>query len=247
MALAVGRPFGFTVMFAAFAWAKVSTGVIRMAFAVALSLPALASGSWNSPPDLSMLPMPFMAVLARELAIGAALGFLASVPLAIAVGAGGIVDYYRGSFQGQPDPAGGEAPPTAMLMGVTSLWIFANAGGLWTVAGIINGSYALWPVQSMIPAPQGGADVVLMVVEKVMAGALILAAPVLLLLFVSDIAHLVSSKLGKNINITQMAFSSKALLAAVLMPLFMLLAARAMRTQMEWFETVPDLMRGVLQ
>jgi type III secretory pathway component EscT len=243
--LAVARPFGFTILFMPFYWGHAANGMIRMAFAVGLALPAL--GFSTAAPDIAMLDAPFLVLMVKETAIGMLLGFLASAPLAIAVGAGGIIDMYRGSNLGGADPSGGQSTVVTDLMAVTSLWIFANAGGLWTCSAIIYSSYALWPVTAALPPLAAGAAAALAVIEHIMLGAVLLAAPMLLIMFVSDIAFLASSKFGKNIIVTFMAFSSKALIAAIALPFFMFVALRAFRTHHEWLENVLPLARKVFE
>ncbi|MEZ5792465.1 MAG: flagellar biosynthetic protein FliR [Nitratireductor sp.] len=245
VALAVARPFGFSVFFMAFQWAQVSTGMIRMAFAVALALPALQFDPEGR--AISELSMPFMAALVKEVAIGGFLGFIASVPLAIAVGAGGILDFYRGATQGSTDPSGGQVTAIASLMAVSSLWIFASIGGFWTVSSIIYTSYAAWPVTSAFPVLTQGAGLVIDMVERIITGSLVLCAPVLVILFLSDIVHLVSSKFGKNINVTHMAFSSKALIAVMVLPFFMLVALQSMRSGYDWLSSVNEVMNRSFQ
>ncbi|PHP66489.1 hypothetical protein CSC94_14520 [Zhengella mangrovi] len=243
VALAVARPFGFTLMFAVFYWGHLTTGAIRMAYATALALPALSFDP--AAPDLAALAMPYPVALVKELALGALLGFVASAPLLVAVVAGGILDTYRGATQGSPDPSGGQAPPVATLLAVASLWLFANTGGFWVTAAMIYSSYDVWPVNAVLPAPVGGAAAVAAVVGHVVSGGLLLAAPPLLLLMASDIAHLVSSKFGKSINVTQMAFSSKALFMVIILPFFMLVAVQALRDDYKWLGTVVPMARKV--
>jgi type III secretion protein T len=245
VALAVARPFGFTILFIAFYWGHVANGVIRMAFALTLALPALGLG--GDMPDLSDLPAPILVLIVKEMAIGALLGLVASAPLAIAVGAGGIINVYRGDSMGPPDPSGGQSTAITDLMAVASLWVFANVGGFWTSAAIIYSSYAVWPVTASLPPLDPGLDAVLGLLEHIVAGSLLLAAPLLLIMFVSDIAFLVSSKFGKNINVTFLSVSAKALVVAIALPFFMFVALRAFRSQYEWLDTVVPMAGKVFE
>ena len=70
--LAIARSFGFTMLFAVFAWAKLDSAVLRMAFAVGISLPLLANGvpSYGT----EELELPFFLILVKEIALGAVLG-----------------------------------------------------------------------------------------------------------------------------------------------------------------------------
>lgn len=171
------------------------------------------------------------------------LAFFASIPLAIAVGAGGFIDYYRGSFNGISDPAGGQITPVATLLAISSLWIFANLGGFWIISAMIYSSYEIWPVQSEFPVFDAGMDAFLQMIEALAKGALILAGPVVSLLFISDIAHLISTKFGKQINVSHLAFSSKNLLLALLLPLFMIVAVRAIKNDFDLYSMALEWMK----
>ena len=100
--LAIARPFGFTMLFAAFAWGNISSGVIRMAFSIAIALPLLANGIPSY--GVEELQLAFAATLIKELFLGAVLGLISSIPLAIAIAGGSILDLYRGALEGGPDP-----------------------------------------------------------------------------------------------------------------------------------------------
>lgn len=243
-ALAVARPLGFAMLFAVFAWGNLNQGMIRMAFAMVLALPALSASFGES--TLPVLELPIAVALVKEIMIGALLGFIASLPLAIATSAGSIVDFYRGAMMGQPDPAGGEVMPVATLFAVIAIWTFANLGGFWVCASILYSSYNVWPVQSGFPVFTANSGAVMDLIEHLLLGALVLAGPLLLLMFLSDLAHLVSSKFGKQINVTYMAFSSKNILMIVVLPFFMVLAVRAIQDDFGLLNQTLDLLRMII-
>lgn len=225
--LAAARPFGFAVLFAAFAWGNLANNMIRMAFVVTLALPVFAMDTTaHSVDDLAL---PYLATLIKELIIGGMLGFVCSIPLAIAISAGGILDFYRGAFMGPPDPSGGQSTVLSSLFAIIALWFFASLNGFWIVASVIYESYAVWPVQNGFPQLRDGLDALFILFVKLLTGALILAGPLLLLMFISDIAHLVSTKFGKQINITHMLFSTKNILLMLLLPLYLVIAIPALK------------------
>ena len=226
-ALAVARPFGLTIIFYAFAWGHLNSGMIRMAFALAIAAPSIGSGLPIG--SVEALPTAFPVLLVKEVFLGGLIGLIASAPLAIALGAGGIIDIYRGSSSGTPDPAGGDATPVATLLTVISLWIFASVGGFWIVARMIYQSYTLWPAPDPLPAFSPDLTALWAFAGGIALSALVLAGPVLALLFFSDVVHLVSVKFGKQINVSQMAFTSKNLLMAAVLPVFLLYAFRTLK------------------
>jgi len=242
--LAVARPFGFTLLFAAFAWANLGTGILRMAFALGITLPLLASGIPSAEIELEM---GYFAILAKEILIGALLGFVSSVPLAIAVAGGGIIDIYRGAFLGGGDPAGGEVTTFGNLFAILSLWLFASIGGFQIITSSIYTSYEIWAVNAVFPTFSPGADVLLEILEKVLLNALVLAGPLLVIMFLSDIIHLIGAKFGKNIDVGHLTFSTKNLIVIMVLPLFVLISIRVFKGHLEFLATVPEFVQGIIR
>jgi type III secretion protein T len=240
-ALGLVRPFAFALFFAAFFWMNLGGGMLRMAFALAVLLPALSPDTPQHAPD--ELALPYFAAVVKEFLIGGSLGFTASAPFAVAAAAGGIVDLYRGAGEADPDPAGGQLSSFGVLLSVATLWLFANAHGFEIVSGLIYASYRLWPVQSPFPLFSGGADAFLTVLEAVGLGSLVLAGPVLTVMFLSDLVHLASAKFGKNINVSYLAFSNKNVVFALVAPFTVLVAVHAVRGHLALLGTSLDVLR----
>ncbi len=243
--LAMARPFGLTLIFYALAWGHLNSGIIRMAFALAIAMPSIGSGLPAAP--VETLETPFLLLLAKELLIGVLFGFLASAPLAIANGAGGIIDMYRGSMMGSPDPASGEITVTANLLVVISLWVFAATGGFWMLSAAIYKSYELWPATNAMPNFSVDQRALWAFIGNLLLSALVLATPMLALMFFSDMMHLISVKFGKQINITHMAFSSKNLLFAALMPVYLVYVYQVMTGDKDAISSALDLMGSLFQ
>lgn len=243
--LAIARPYGFTLIFYAFAWGKVNAGIIRMGFAMAIAMPSIDS----IPPNSSVhdLEWPYMALLLKEMLLGFILGIFASIPLASSVAAGGIIDIYRGAMTGSPDPAGGEMPPVANLLAVISLWVFAALGGFYVVAQLIYASYEIWPAVEPLPRMIASSGVLLEFVGKIVLAALVLAGPMLAVLFFSDVIHLISTKFGKQINVSHLAFSSKNLLMIIILPVYLVYAFQAMQTGFGGIGQSLDFVRRIFE
>lgn len=242
--LAVARPFGFTLLFAAFAWANLGTGILRMAFAIGITLPLLSNGIPSA--DIQ-LEMNFLSVLLKEIMIGAILGFVSSVPLAIAIAGGGIVDLYRGAAIGGPDPSGGETTPYGTLFAVMSLWLFASIGGFQIITATIYASYDIWAVNATFPTFDPGADALLEILEKILLSALVLAGPLLIIMFMSDIIHLIGAKFGKNIDVAHLSFSTKNILAMLVLPLFIVVSIRLFKGHLEFLTQVPEFVQSIIR
>jgi len=242
--LAMARPFGFTLLFAIFAWTQVGTGMLRMVFALGITLPLLANGV---PSSGIVFEMNFFALLVKEVLIGAILGFASSVPLAIALAGGGIIDLYRGAMIGNPDPSGGEVTSYGSVFAILTLWLFASIGGFQIVTGTIYQSYEIWTVNAPFPTFDPGADALLLVLENILLGAVVLAGPLLIIMFLSDIIHLIGAKFGKNIDVGHLTFSTKNLIAMLILPLFLVMSIRVFKDNLGFLATVPELVQGIIK
>ena len=246
LALAVARPFGIAIVFFPFAWGHLNSGVLRMAFALAVAMPVVAPAAADPSLILDALALGFVATLVKELFVGLLIGFLASIPFAIFLGGGALVDFYRGGFQGAPDPNGGDSPAYARLFTVVGLWMFAALGGFWITTDILYASYAAYPLEAGFPSLLGNGVAFLNVAARIALGALVLGGPLVLVMFLSDITFLLSSKFGKSINVTHLAFPMKNLVALLALPFYSVVLVRLVKGEFTDGDGVLPLLRAFL-
>ena len=245
IALAVARPFGMTLIFYAFAWGHLNSGILRMAFAFAIAAPSVGSGVPLEP--VESLETAFTVLLVKELFLGLVLGLICSVPLAVATAAGGIIDIYRGAMAGGPDPAGGEMASSSTVLVVLSLWLFAAAGGFFLIAQVIYASYTIWPATAPVPSFTGDLSVLYRLGAGIIKSALVLSGPLVAVMFFSDVAHLISAKFGKQINVSQLAFTSKNIIFVALLPIYLLFAFQVLGGAQKETMTGLRLMEGLFR
>ncbi len=238
LVLAIGRPFGMMITFVGFAWAHISSGPLLMAFATSIAIPVFAFSSPDLPAVIIESGTPVALLLIKEILIGALIGWLVSLPLATASAAGNIIDTYWGNSNGGPDPAGGQITVTSNLFMITSLGLFASVGGFWILANLLYESYAAWPMTAGLPDISAGIKPIITLVTTLIKSAFILAAPILIIMFLSDILFLVSAKLGKKINITFLTSLTKTMAAIIMLPLFAFIFVEVQKTR---FSALPDL------
>lgn len=157
-----------------FAWLAVPVRPASARLLVGAAL-ALAMAPLAAPPEGAAVAL----VLAREAAVGLALGLVASVPLRAAELAGLLTDGARRPARG---PSGA---PLGLLLRWLALALFAAADGprLWVTA--LADGYAALPVARPL---EGGAAVAIDAVARLIAEAVTLAAPALAALLVADAA-----------------------------------------------------------
>ena len=219
--LSVGsaRTLGVTMLFTAFTWGQIGSGVLRGVFALCLALPVVAP-LWSAPlTAIHEFDAPFVIVLLKELAIGATIGFVGALPLEAFGAAGGAVDSYVGASSVHSPT--GETTPLGQMFTIIGLWLFASLGGFWRISDAIYASYAVWPLDSVAPMLNGGAPAMMLeLVTRMVVLAATLAGPLLLLLLLVDLSVLISAKLGKRINVVFLAPALKALALILTLPLF---------------------------
>ena len=246
-ALAIARGFGLSIVFFPFAWGHLNSGIIRMGFAVAIALPIVAPTVSDPTAILDGLALGYVLTLVKELAVGLVIGLLLSIPFAVFLGGGAIIDFYRGGFQGAPDPSGGTVPAYANLFVIVGLWMFAALGGFWITVDVIYRSYEAYPIGAGFPALIGNASAFLGLLTRIALGALVLGGPIVLVMFLSDMTFLLSSKFGKSINVTHLAFPMKNLVALIALPFYSFVLVRLVKGELTGGDGALVLMRRLLE
>lgn len=151
------------------------------------------------------LSMGFIAVLVvKEAIIGAVMGFLVGL-FFYAVGmVGQLIDYQRGAmFAMTMDPSTGEQISVmgSLFTQVTILLFFTGGGFLLFLSGMYE-SYRIWPVETYWPSLDAEfATFFLGKVDEMMALALLLASPVMIVLFVSEFGLGLINRFAPQLNV----------------------------------------------
>ncbi len=153
-------------------------------------------------------------VLLREVLLGTAIGMVVALPFHIFHGMGAIIDNQRGAGVGAMlDPTSGvEATELANLLQLMAVVVFLATDGMLVLLEVIQASYALVPLG-------GGFD---LNVDKLhayaatlLAGAVRMALPVLLLLFLVEILLGVLSRFAQQMNPFSISLAVKSLIAFI--------------------------------
>jgi len=181
----------------------VGIGVITLAMQPTAVPPGLDVGSW-------------VGLFAKEAFIGAVIGFFASSLLWAVESAGQLIDAKSGASLGaMVDPfSGNQSSNTGVLLARIGSWVFMASGGFMFLVGVLLESYVAWPVTSALPAlrPEAvssfeGA------LGRIMLLMLMLAGPVLVVLYVIDAALGLVNRYAPSINLLTIAPPVKSLLA----------------------------------
>ncbi|MFI8718500.1 type III secretion system export apparatus subunit SctT [Stenotrophomonas sp. NPDC077464] len=187
--------------------AKMTRTVVAMMILIGL-WPATAGAT--VPPDI----LSMAGVVLREVLIGTAIGLVVALPFHIFHGMGAIVDNQRGAGIGAMlDPVSGmEATETSNLLQMMSVVVFLATDGMIVLLEVIQDSYALIPM---------GAGMTLDLARlqafagTLLAGALRMALPVLLLLFLVEVLLGVLSRFAQQMNPFSISLAVKSYIAFI--------------------------------
>ena len=192
--------------------------------AVALGLASVALlGTASQSLDLSISTSMLMLLLLKEAAIGLMIGLAFGMIFHVAKSIGEIIDYQTAStFSQGVDPVNGQQTSTlGMLLEHTFLAFAIASGGLLMFAEVSIMSYQLWPVSELIPdITSRVASLLVFESSRLLAFALLLAGPMLLVAFMIDLGVGFLGRSAPQLNLLGISLPLKSPIA-----LFVLLLA----------------------
>lgn len=161
----------------------------------------------------SLTPTLLGAMIAREAVIGTLIGFLFAMCILAFQIAGQLIDAKAGTTMAQlADPfAGANFTTTAMFLNQWAMMIFASLGGLMWFVGTMMESFVLLPIEPTLPTLGVFAER-LMTLEfaRLMALALAIAAPVLIILFMVELSLGLMNRFAQALNSYQLSMGLKS-------------------------------------
>ena len=186
-------------------------GVCAVALAVGLT-PIAAKGA-TVPDD----PFTLAGIVGKELLVGAAFAYAVGAVITAVSIAGSYVDTLIGfSFGGLIDPvSGNQSTIIAQVYGLVATLIFVAIGGdAWLLQGLAR-TYELVPLTDA-PALGPLVEGVQHAVVGIAAGAIEVAAPILLALVITDAAFGVVSRVMPQLNVFAVGFPAKVVVGLLL-------------------------------
>jgi type III secretion protein T len=145
-----------------------------------------------------------LMVVVKEALIGALIGYLASLFFHAIAAVGQLVDHQRGAaFASLMDPAtGSDTSPMGALFTQITLVIFFTSGGFILFLSAMYESYRLWPIETFWPRfdPEF-TRFFLVKLDEFMALALLLASPMLIALFVTELGLGLVNRFAPQLNV----------------------------------------------
>lgn len=193
---------------------------VTSVFALSLGTFASLAADAASVPALSASVL--MMLVLKEAAIGATLGLAFAMVLRLGQTIGQFIDHQTGlTFSQNLDPNfGNQVSVTGQLFDQTILVFIVASGGMLVIAETLLLSFDVWSVFSLAPQfAKEAPPLLLSLTSRLFALALLLAAPVLLVLFLMDLGLGFLGRAAPQLNIFYLATAVKswvALLVALL-------------------------------
>ncbi len=183
-----------------------SLGTLSLALQPSFSLDHVHAAQW-------------LLLFGKEAFIGLGLGFGLAAFLWAFEAAGAIVDTKVAVANGQVnDPLSGQQlSPTGALLGRLASFLFMAGGGFMLFVGLLLDSFRLWPLGQLQLRPQLGAVALFEAhFADLMALALLLAAPALVVMFAVDLALGLVNRYAPQLNLMGVSTSLKGLAATAI-------------------------------
>jgi type III secretion protein T len=173
-------------------------------------------------PDQSEFPREFLiwaVIIAKEVLIGAMLGFAFSGVLWAMSMVGNLIDTKVGATMATiVDPlAGHQTSLTGAFLSRFASWLFLAVGGLLVFFEMLFGSYLVWPVLSPFPELKpAGAQFFADQFGWMMTIAFLLSAPAMIFMSMIDLALGLINRYVPQLNVLPIAMAIKSWLSSLI-------------------------------
>lgn len=162
------------------------------------------------PPTLPTTLMGYGLALLLELAIGLLIGFTASVLMSAVEFGGALMDTQAGlSSASLLDPTSGKnAALLELLMKYVSVMLFLLLNGHHMVLSAVFESFSVLPVGTSVDFSEG-AEFIVSLGAHIFSLGFMIAAPIILVIFLVDFSFGILNKVAEQINVFQLGFQVK--------------------------------------
>jgi flagellar biosynthetic protein FliR len=184
--------------------------IVRFMLAGVLSLSVLSAASTHAP---AAEMGPLVASATEQLVIGAALGFLTRLVFSAVESAGSLIDLFGGfslAFAYDPLSANNTSIFGRFYGMLATTLIFATSAHLVILQGFLR-TFASLPLDGTIDMSHLGSAAV-HGMTSMFISALQIAAPLIAVLFIADLALGLLSRISPQMNVFQMSFPLKIML-----------------------------------
>lgn len=192
-------------------------------FAMVLAILFYPIAEASSPGGVS-LSWTLLPYVLKELFIGLVIGFFLGILFWTAQNLGSLIDNQRGASMAQgADPlSGDQLSPFASLFFQFAAMLFFTSGAFASFIGMLMESYAIWPIFAPIPnlTGEGMQNLLLLQADMVLRLAVMLAAPVMALCFLTDFGLGLVNRFAQQLNVFVLAMPLKSAVALFILSLY---------------------------
>ncbi|MEM8820623.1 MAG: type III secretion system export apparatus subunit SctT [Pseudomonadota bacterium] len=192
----------------------------------------------------------FLALIVKEVIIGLLLGMGASLIFHAIQAMGFVIDNQRGSTMASSvDPmTGAQTSPLGIFMTQVIATYFFVSGAVFLFLLILYESYVVFPIASFFPTLElTDTRFFLAILDKIFSLAIVLAAPALIAMFLSEFALGLISRFAPQLNVFFLAMPVKSAVGILLLVLYIVMLAEVWERE---FAILPDhltLLQNIFQ
>lgn len=195
--------------------------MIRNGVVCSLALFAYPSVADSLPSNLAAIDI--MLLIVKEVVLGLVIGFIATIPFWAVESCGFIIDNQRGAAMASVlNPTlGSQTSPTGLLLTQTLITLFFVGGAFLSLLAALYQSYLTWPVLSLFPLSiENWVDFFYSQFARMLELGLLLAAPLLIAMFVAEFGLALISRFAPSLNVFILAMPIKSAIASFLLVVY---------------------------
>jgi type III secretion protein T len=223
LGLGASRTIGILLILPVLTRSQIGT-LLRAALALGLALPLVghateAIAPLGARPDRAVQ---IALIAAKEIGVGALIGFLLGIPFWTIQAVGELIDMQRGIASAvEPVDPMTQASAMNLLLGFVAVVAFIASDGLAVMAGTLYKSYAAWPLLRFFPAiTLDSALAVVGLLDYVVRYAVLIAGPAVLLLLLVDLSVMLMGRFTPHLNAFDLAPTVKNVALIIFMLLY---------------------------
>jgi type III secretion protein T len=215
------RALGLAYIFPLFSWTRIG-GPIRLAFAVAVSLPITLGNLDRSAGLVDASMFLTIGLLFKEFLIGALTGLFLGVPFWGAQAAGDSIELFRGaSAANLHDPM--NAVETTIFGALTTqlaLGLFVTAGGFFALLRALFETFSVWPPFAPFPnLTLESASAASSIVTNLLWIGVIVCVPLFIIMLIADLTMMFVGR-GSRLPMFDLSVKLKNLAIVLLAPIY---------------------------
>lgn len=219
-------------------------GIIRFTVAAGLSTPVIL-GLVAPVAAAEIDALHLLALMLKETLVGVGVGLLLGLPFWAATLAGSAIDMQRMAAASITATADGtETSVIGLFLGMIYVAFVFVSGAHLLALEVVLGSFALWPALALAPLGALEPTLFLAFLQDLFTLGLLLVAPIVFVLLLSDVAVAVLSRFAPNMNAMLLAMQVKSLIISGMLLLCIGVFFALFSDQLDYFVELRALIGG---